>query len=329
MKIQLDLFEQIKLKIDPNMKMADIIGDILNIGSDSTYRRLRGTKELSITELFKLCTHFNISIDDLCNISSENIAFKYTPLDFHELRVYEKYMANITDLYNTLLNTKNKEFIITAQDIPIFHFMPYPELIFFKLYAWNQCYMEEYVCFEDFMATLNKELLTKYYQQIYDAYLQVPSTELWSYHTVLPLINLLNYYVDINCFKDNQTILILCYQFIQLINTLEKWAKNGEKKIKGIKSNFSLYLSPIDMQNDFIITRKEQLKTMSIKLFTINAIFTNDEAILTETEKWINQIILKSSLLSGASERERLRFFQSIKNKINNIIERVENTNLI
>lgn len=166
MKIQQELFEQIKLKIDPSMKMADVIGDILNIGSDSTYRRLRGTKELSISELFKLCSYFNISIDDLYKLSSENVTFKYTPLDFHDFKKYENYIENISTLYDSLLKSKEKEFIITAQDIPIFHFMPHTELILFKLYAWNQCYMDEYVCFEDFVSKLNKEVLTKYYQQI-------------------------------------------------------------------------------------------------------------------------------------------------------------------
>ncbi len=329
MEIQKELFNQIKLKVDPNLRMADVIGELLEIGSDSTYRRIRGTKELSISEMAKLCNHFNISIDSLCNINNGNIPFNYSTLDFADTKAYENYMYNISILYNNLLKSNNKEFIITAQDIPIFHFMPYPELVFFKLYAWNQSYSEKRICFHDFVAQLDREKLTEYYNNIFNVYTQVPSIEVWSLHTILPLINLLSYYIDISCFKDKDTPLLLCYQFIQLIENIEKWASDCCKIHKGIKSDFSLYLSPIDMQNDFIITKSESTKTTSLKLFTINAIFSKDENFNNETEKWIKQIISKSSMLSGASERERFKFFQTIKNRINNLIETIDNDNFL
>lgn len=75
------------------------------------------------------------------------------------------------------------------------------------------------------------------------------------------------------------------------------------------------------MQNDFILTKSPENNTTSIKLFTINAIFSSNPGFNHETEKWINNIMAKSIQLSGNSERERFRFFKQQKAKINKWIE--------
>lgn len=325
MIIQKRLFNQIKSKLDANLRLADVIGELLDIGSDSTYRRIRGDKELSFSELSLLCSHFSISVDALLNIKNDSITFKYSSLDLSDIKIYEEYINNVYNLYNTLLKSNKKEFIITAQDIPIFHFMPYTELTFFKLYAWSQTHSKKNISYNQFTSSLNKDSLTKHYQNIFNVYQQVPSSEVWSKHTISPLINLINYYIDLHCFEDKETPLLLCKQLHNLINTIENWAERKYKTYKGIKSNFNLYLSPVDMQNDFIITKNDQVQTTSLKLFTINAIFSNDESFNVETEKWINQIISKSSLLSGTSERERFLFFQVMRSNINNLIEKINN----
>jgi len=60
------------------------------------------------------------------------------------------------------------------------------------------------------------------------------------------------------------------------------------------------------------------------KLYTINGIFTSNEYFCSEVEKWMKDTITKSVYLSGDSARERFKFFQKIKNKINNLLERFE-----
>jgi len=78
------------------------------------------------------------------------------------------------------------------------------------------------------------------------------------------------------------------------------------------------------MQNDFIIAKAFQNSTTSLKLYTINAVFTTDKAFNEETEKWIDNIKAKSSMLSGTSERERFQFFNQLKIKVQNLIQQFE-----
>ncbi len=324
MEIQRRLFEEIKKKLQSNHRLADVIGDFLDISSDSTYRRIRGEKELSMSELEKLCVKFKISVDSLFNHRSDSISFKYTPLNFSSPQVYENYMEEIARLYGSLVKQEHKEFKITAQDIPVFHFLPYIELTFFKVYALYRSLTNETISYEAFVKNFDTEKLRTYYKSITDAFLQIPSTEIWSNHTVEPIINLLSYYYDLSCFESQEMAVLLGKQLLRLIKDVEEKTQTSSKTYKGQVTSYNFHVSPVDMQNDFILTKGLQSTTTSIKLFTINAIFTADEAFNEETEKWFDNTKSKSIQISGTSERERFHFFKEIKSKVQELIQKFE-----
>jgi len=139
-------FETLKSEINPNIRLADAVSEILGVGSDSAYRRLRGEKELTLSELVKLCSHFNMSLDSILNHHSDYVLFKYSRQDLSDMNNYEKYMDELATMYEGLIKSPSKEILTTAQDIPIFHFMPFLELTFFKVYAWNQSVCVESKC---------------------------------------------------------------------------------------------------------------------------------------------------------------------------------------
>nr|WP_319397676.1 hypothetical protein [uncultured Carboxylicivirga sp.] len=316
MEIQQKLFDEIKNKLEPNLRLADVIGDLLQISSDSTYRRIRGDKELSLSELKLLCSHFDISLDHLMNHRVDSIPFNYTPLSFGSSDVYEKYMNRLAQLYIALAKSGKAECKITAQDVPVFHFLPYTELTFFKVYALFRSLTNEVITYEAFVKQLDKDKLETTYHSIVDSFLQIPSTEIWSDHTIEPILNLLSYYNDIGSFESNENALLLVEQLQSMVKDIEQKTQVASKVYKGIATPFNFYLSPVDMQNDFIQMKSPKGTTTSIKLFTINAIFTTDQAFNEETERWIDNTKIKSMQLSGTSERERFRFFNQLKSKV-------------
>ena len=60
-ELQLKLFSAIKSKMPENISPAEEIAKLLNISTDSAYRRMRGEKTISIDELYVLCSHFQVS----------------------------------------------------------------------------------------------------------------------------------------------------------------------------------------------------------------------------------------------------------------------------
>ena len=67
-ELQINLFQHIKAVLPSNLSLADEIADLLDVSVDSAYRRIRGDKELSLSELIKLSSRYNVSIDNLHSI---------------------------------------------------------------------------------------------------------------------------------------------------------------------------------------------------------------------------------------------------------------------
>ncbi len=325
MEAQKRIFTIAKNKLSPQFRLADVIAELLNIGTDSAYRRLRGEKELTIRELQKICSHFSISMDEIWNQRSSGITFRYSSLDIVSNSTnYYNYMVQFTQAIEHLAKSQSKEILFTAEDIPIFHFMPYPELIFFKLYAWYQTICNLPISYDKFVEELEeKDKLLDCYKKIMDGYNHIPSTEIWTYNTIDPVLRLLEYYYDLDRFEDKEIPKLLCTQLLEMIETVSLWTEIKKKGPKSI-SDFNLYLSPVNPENSFMISKCNGTATATIKLFTINSLVTSDSSFCNETEKWIHNTISKSTFLSGVSARERFRFFQQLKNRINNLAEKFE-----
>lgn len=323
MDTQKDLFDTIRRKLPTHLRLADVVGDLLEIGSDSSYRRIRGEKELTLSEIIKLCNHFNISIDSIIGNQNNSIIFKYNPLDLTDLNNYRIYIKQFTESVHTLSNAKEKKIYYTAEDIPIFHFLSFSELTFFKVFVWYSAVSSYDITYERFVEQIeNKEELFECYRKMENSYFKIPSTEIWTTSTIDPILRLLDYYYDMGAFDKKETPIILCNQLLQMTDRIMKWAETEKKENSG---DFRLYLSATNPENSFMILKHEEFTSTTIKLFTVNSIITSNTSFCDETEKWVKNTISKSTLLSGASARERFKFFQTMKTKIANLIEHFDN----
>ena len=324
MEIQKTFFEIAKKKMPSNFLLADIVGEVLGVGTDSAYRRIRGEKELSISELSKLCQHFDISMDSIVNHQSSNISFRYSPLDLSNMENYYVYMDNLSMLLETNSKAKEKEMFLMAIDIPAPHFAAYLDLTLFKVYTWFHSIKNLQLTYDEFVESIDVNQLAGYYNKMRDAYKQTPSTEIWTNNTIEPILRLIDYYADLNCFKKKETLYLICHQLLQLIEEIERNTENESTEFNGKKSFFRLYLSPIDIMNDFSISKRDGVSVVSMKLYTINALFTSNDYFCNEVEGWMKNTMSKSLYLSGASAKERFKFFQQMKNKVNNLLEKFE-----
>jgi hypothetical protein len=327
MEMQKLFFKKIKDRLPFNVRLAEIVSEILNISVDSAYRRIRCEKELTFSELTKLSVHFNISVDSIFNVKSNNIVFKYIPLDMSNMNDHYTYIDNLAAILETISFANNKEIRLMALDIPIMHCMPFRELVLFKVYTWAQNLNKTGITdtYEKFVETLDKDYLLKHYTKLSESYDKIPSVEIWSENTINPVLHLLDYYSDLNYFENKENVLNIARQLIQAIELIEKQSEKGFKDGDTQKIPFQLYISPTELPNDVSIMKHDESNTALIKLYTINNISTTNEYFCTEVEKWIQNNMLKSLLISGASERERFNFFNQQKNKVYDLINKVEN----
>jgi hypothetical protein len=325
MEAQKHLFDKIKALIPDQYRLADMMEELLGISQDSAYRRIRGETKLSFPHLRQLCDRFDLSVDEILNFKAgQGATFQYTSVNMADQPSYISYIERLSKTLTLLQTAEDRELFFTAQDIPFYHFLNHTELLFFKLYVWFDATNPNRISFREFCDRMDRTAILPVYDRMLRAYRQIPSKEIWTNQTLDTILRLLDYYTETGAFDDKETVLSLLSQLSDLLDTIEGYTKTGYKDAQ-TQTPFLLYICSVDLENNFMLTRRGDQRTCTIKLYTVNSITTDNAALCTETENWINDLIQKSTLISGGtSEKERFRFFRTSKNKIAELISKVE-----
>ncbi|HAH25459.1 MAG TPA: hypothetical protein DCL77_17155 [Prolixibacteraceae bacterium] len=321
------LFEQLKSHAISNISLVDALADLLNISNDAVYRRLRGEKRLDVDELSQICTHFNVSLDALVGAKQQMLHFGYVPLDLNNAVVYKQYMKQLLQSFTALAKANEREVFFTAIDIPMFHFLPYTELTLFKVFSWANSTGAFKGNFSEFCSIMIDDELISIYEQLTAVYKIIPSVEIWTERTIDTILRLMDYYFESGYFSSTDEVLLLCTQLLEMINGINQWSTRGFKDELRGTVHYQLYLSGIELENNFVVMKREQIPTCIIKLYTINSMVTTDKDFCNESTKWINNAMHKSTLISGASQKESFKFFNLLTQKVRYLIKRIESSN--
>jgi len=325
METQKLLFEILEHKTPDNQRLAKTIGELLGIGADSTYRRIRGETELSFSELIKICETFNISIDELLTSKSDqSVLFHYTPFETLDQMGYIGQLQQLLNLLNDLKSASTKEIVYVARNIPFFHLLPHPELALLDLYSWDNALNFYDESFERFCNHIDMENIISLYQQIYHAYMFIPSKEIWNIQTVGGTLRLVKYFFESGAFEKKDTALHLLDQLVCLLDSINNYADRG---LKGDEqpTPFFMYDCLVDLNNNSYLTSKEGQLTLTVMLHTVDSIETDNKSLCNIAHKAHNDLIAKSTLISGESSvKKRHRFFKTAQNKTQELIEKIK-----
>src|SRR5687768_15452720 len=133
--IQVSFFQHLKSQLPPHLSLVDEIADLLNISTDSAYRRIRGEKPIAFEELQKICVHYHVSLDQFLHLQTDSFVFS-GKLATSSDSFYETWINKLLqDL--TFMNTfEKKHFYYLTKDIPFITYFQFPELMTFKSFFW-------------------------------------------------------------------------------------------------------------------------------------------------------------------------------------------------
>jgi hypothetical protein len=77
-----------------------------------------------------------------------------------------------------------------------------------------------------------------------------------------------------------------------------------------------LYYSEVMISNNSILAYTGSAKTAYLSHNTLNFMATNNVSFCEDTDKWIKNVLRKSTLISGVSEKKRHQFFKKAYDKI-------------
>lgn len=324
METQLLLFQQIKNSMAEHLSLVDEVADVLNISTDSAYRRIRAEKSMTIDELQKLCIHFNISPDKLFSINTNQVLFNSSEID-HQHFTLEDYFSFVLSNLSKFSHLENVEIISSALDIPVFHFFRLPELAAFKVFFYlktvllNPEYANKKFSFRD---TLEPAL--KIGSKIIQTYERVPVIEIWNDESINGFLRQIEYSSDIDIFEDPQDAFVLCDQLDEEIDHIKLQAERGylfsdPETTSNQNDKFKLYSSEVILGDNTILVSTDKFQ-VTFRLHNFMSILsTTDPAFCKSTENHLRNIISKSTLISAVSERKRIIFFNNMHLKIDKL----------
>ncbi|MDB9881875.1 helix-turn-helix domain-containing protein [Bacteroidia bacterium] len=315
------LMEQCKDRVGAKNLAAEL-ADLLGVNIDAAYRRIRGDTSLAFDEIQKVCLHFNISFDSVINYQGRLVPFQFNAM-FRDKFSIISYLTAIEQELKMLssMGTDDARITMTAMDLPYFRQFGFKSLSRFKLFFWQRSVLN-LTEFSSKKFDANESLgeYEEITDRIYRSYHGVPSTEVWAPETLDSTIKQLQYYLDSGLFIGKESALLICDDIDALLTKLEREAQLGRKLIQtsegAISSPFEMYQSDIFLSNNCIQAFKDGRVYTYVSFNSFNSLMSFSSHFSEECNRWIEQIRLKSILLSEVSEKLRYQFFKSLRQKL-------------
>lgn len=320
--LQDQLFEIILSRYPRRADAVDDLIQLLNLGKDPIYRRLRSDTFLSPQELTTLALHYRISLDELVIGQSDNVVCNFNAFS-RRVTGFSDYLENFIADLEQVRRLPNAHLHYASVEIPVLTYAFLPELISFKLYVWGRTTWNlEFVRQRQFDFDLVTPPVIRLSERLLDLYISLESTELWSVNIMDNTLAQIEYHVYSDGFHNPEDALLLCDKLtewvahLKAVGTAGKKFRVGEKTEDGIGSIRIFYNEMVHTNNTALIT-SDVGRVVYSAFCNPNFIKSTDPRLCAYTEDWFNNVVSKSSPISvGASEKNRDWFFRELGKKI-------------
>lgn len=212
-----------------------------------------------------------------------------------------------------------------AKDIPAFYIFLFPELSAFRGFFWERTFNSQSSQEQFDLKNVNEEN-RQLELEILQRYLNLPSTEIWSNEILNSTINQIGYAAE-SGFADEQTIAILLDKLTELIDYLFMVVKKGEKYLpsepnKG-RSKLTVYLNEFMIGDNTVLVKTNTHKVTIMPRNILSSLVSADPTFFEHTWQLNENIIRKSLLISESAEKERNKFFNHLKKKVERLRSRL------
>lgn len=320
-EIQKRFFDQIKGQLAAHLSIVDEVSELLNISSDSAYRRLRGEKFLTLNELIKLGQHFQISVDTFLMNPQESISFSQRSVGNGDFQV-KNYLEFVLERVRTLSDHDDKQIVLITNEMTILQLLQFPEIAAFKLFFWQKSGLglSKFHRKRFSLNSVDKDLL-KIGKTIVKEYVKIPSIEIVGVEAIKSFLRQINYYLELSFFEKPQEALIICDKITELIRHFHHEADVGFKypygtPPKGTVGNFTIYYNELFVIYGLILSRMGDQYSTFIASSPLNLVHTNNTTFYEHKYKWAQNLMSKSIQLSGISEKERHKYFKQMEDEV-------------
>ena len=323
--LQQQFFNHLKSILPPHISMVDELTDLLQLSYDSVYRRIRGEKPLALDELRQICEHYHISLDQVLQLQNDAVVFKAPDINHNGLP-FEDYLKGMHSQLKFFNSFKERKMLYFCKDMTFFHFYLFPEIAAFKTFFWiktilnTPAYSQKDFSLQEFPF---KDCLA-IGQQIINEYNTIPSVELWNFESINSSISQIQYYRDSGMFADKHDLHLVVDSLDRTLDHIKLQAEIGRKFLPGQgdvahRAPVQFYVNEVVLGNNTILVELDGVRHSFITYNVLSYLESRDVRFNKKSFATFNTILSRANLISGTGERERNKFFHSLKERVQNL----------
>lgn len=300
------LLDELKIIIPNKTELVNKIGNILYLGKEALYRRMRGEVPFTLEEAALLCYHFGISFDGLKEITPLKRPFLFKIANYSNPKSIDYKLVNeFVDFLDFIKDKPGTEIGTAAKLIPDAFHLNYPYISRFYLFKWMYQYdnfntvrkFDEIPADEKLLEILKN--MRELFQCIKNSYY------IFDQRIFKHLVDDIKFFSEIGLINPNDLQLLKkdLYACVKDIETLASKGKNS----KGNK--VEIYLSNLNFEAGFSYIKSDAYKLSTIRAFTMYDISSSDVIAYENSLKWMNSLKRASNMISESGEAERMKFF--------------------
>lgn len=301
------LIEAVKQKLPVQDSLAKTLMDILYIGKEAVYRRLRGEVPFTLSEASIISRKIGISLDRVVGTSFNNHAvFDINGVNpAHPFDTYYAMIDRYAGIFQCIKDDPSSEMGTASNIIPQALYLKHDVLSKFRLYKWmHQNENTEYKHFSEW--EVPRKIIDKQ-KEFTDLTQRVCSTDyIWDSLIFQHLVNDVRYFADVNLISDEDKKEIK-EDFFHLADDLEELAVKGKSETD---HELRIYISNINFEATYSYVETQSLQWSMIRVYAVNSITTQDHDMFCNLKEWIQSLKKFSTLISESGELQRILFFK-------------------
>lgn len=303
-----NLIKVMKQKIPDGANLANTLMDILYIGKEAVYRRLRGEVPFTLNEASIISKKLGVSLDQIVGISyTNNAMFDLNLLQSSDpIKTYCAILCHYLDLFQALRDDPTSELSTASNMIPQTFYLKYDCLSKFRLFKWM--YQNEKVdCVKYFSDLVLSAELKQAQKDFVESTQYIQSTNyIWDSMMFFHLVNDIKYFASVHLITDEEVIK-LQDELLRLLDELEVIASKGKFETG---KDVRIYISNINFEATYSFVENSNMQLSLIRIFSINSITSSDKEMCRNMKEWVQSLRKFSTMISESGEMQRIQFFK-------------------
>lgn len=310
--------EILRNKVPDHTLLTNNLVDMLYIGKEAVYRRLRGDVPFTFNEISIIARKMGISLDHLIGTVSERsrpFTFKMTRFAYPEEVDYVMIKEYVKVLKNARDEDSDTEMGVAAKMIPDALHLRYTNITRFYLFKWLYQY-DNIEGIKKFHEVESTKLMLSILAESKDLYNYIKDVYYVFDKTVFKdIVDDIKYFEKIGLIlrKDVEE---LKENLFSLIDYLENLAITG---VNELGNKVRLYISNVNFETGYCYINSGKYKLNMVRIFTLYDIYSLDHHSLATASKWMQSLRRGSILISESGEMQRLIFFKEQRDVIGSL----------